>query len=182
MSFLFCLSFANRASDSGDLYIDFNRNHLTFPVACLGCQDYALFIFSFRSMHMHCIPSRISYHVYVLVVYFVVCFFPVLLLRVSSDNVAIVRIRSSTSVCLLHGLVLLPCGISGKMTIPSKSLLSLLARLLALSLCLCCDTYHLLILPPILLNQASNTPCPSKPLSGYVTALLNPSYSVVSCR
>ena len=26
------------------------------------------------------------------------------------------RIRSTTSVCLLHGLVLLPCGISGKMT------------------------------------------------------------------
>ena len=34
---------------------------------------------------------------------------------------------STSSVCLLHGLVLLPCGISGKMTIPSKSLLSLLA-------------------------------------------------------
>ena len=34
---------------------------------------------------------------------------------------------STTSVCLLHGLVLLPCGISGKMTIPSKSLLYLLA-------------------------------------------------------
>ena len=50
-----------------------------------------------------------------------------LLLRVGSDNVAFVRIHSSTSVCLLHGLVLLPCGISGKMTIPSKSLLSLLA-------------------------------------------------------
>ena len=31
------------------------------------------------------------------------------------------------SVYLLHGLVLLPCGISGKMIIPSKSLLSLLA-------------------------------------------------------
>ena len=48
-----------------------------------------------------------------------VCFFPVLLL--SSGNVAIVRIRSSmfgsvSSVRLLHGLVLLPCGISGKMT------------------------------------------------------------------
>src|SRR3954464_15773761 len=42
------------------------------------------------------------------------------------------------------------------MTIPSKSLLSLLARLLALLLCLCCDTYHLLVMPPILLNQASN--------------------------
>ena len=42
------------------------------------------------------------------------------------------RIRSTTlgsssSFRLLHGLVLLPCGISGKMTIPSKSLLSLLA-------------------------------------------------------
>ena len=56
-----------------------------------------------------------------------VCFFPVLLLWVGSDNVAFVRTRSTTSICLLHGLVLLPCGISGKMTIPSKSLLSLLA-------------------------------------------------------
>ena len=27
---LFCLPFANRASDSGDLYIDFDRNHLIF--------------------------------------------------------------------------------------------------------------------------------------------------------
>ena len=61
-----------------------------------------------------------------LCIYHVVCFFPVLLL--SSGNVAIVRIRSTTPVHLLHGLVLLPCGISGKMTIPSKSLLSLLAR------------------------------------------------------
>ena len=68
-----------------------------------------------------------SCHVYVMVVYYVVCFFPVLLLRVGSDNVAFVRIRLTTSICLLHGLVLLPCGISGKMTIPSKSLLSLLA-------------------------------------------------------
>ena len=53
--------------------------------------------------------------------------FPVLFLRVGSDNVAFVRIRSTTSVCLRHGLVLLPCGISGKMIIPSKSLLSLLS-------------------------------------------------------
>ena len=35
---------------------------------------------------------------------------------------------------------------------------------------------------PILLNQAPNPPCPSKPLFGYVTALHSPSYSVVSCR
>jgi hypothetical protein len=57
----------------------------------------------------------------VLSVYHVVCFFPVVLLLVSSCFVAIVRIRSSTvgsasSVRLLHGLVLLPCRISGKMT------------------------------------------------------------------
>jgi len=47
-------------------------------------------------------------------IYHVVCFFPVLLLR--SGNVAIVRIRSTTPVRLLHGLILLPSGISGKMT------------------------------------------------------------------
>ena len=51
---------------------------------------------------------------YVMVVYYIVCFFPVLLL--SSGNVAFVRIRSATLVRLLHGLVLLPSGISGKMT------------------------------------------------------------------
>ncbi|XP_073365022.1 uncharacterized protein [Aegilops tauschii subsp. strangulata] len=54
----------------------------------------------------------------------------------------VVRIRSTTSVFLLHGLVLLPSRISGKMTIPSKSLLSLLASCFALLLCRA--TYHLL--------------------------------------
>ena len=49
------------------------------------------------------------------------------ILLVGSDNVAFVSTRSTTSICLLHGLVLLPCGILGKMIIPSKSLLSLLA-------------------------------------------------------
>ena len=60
------------------------------------------------------------------------------LLRVGSVNVAFVRIRSTSSVCLLHGLVLLPCGISGKMTIPLKSLLSLLAS---------CSFYRYVALP-----------------------------------
>ena len=95
-----------------------------------------------------------SCHVYVMVVYHVVCFFTVLLLRVSFDNVAFVRIRSTTSVCLLHGLVLLPCGISGKMTIPSKSLLSLLA---SCSLyCYAALTTTCYIMLPILPCQASN--------------------------
>ena len=102
------------------------------------------------------------------------CLLCCLLLRVSSDNVAFVRIRSTTYVCLVRGLVLLPCGISGKMTIPSKSLLSLLAS---------CSLYFYAyavipttcsIMPPILPRQASNPPCPSKPLFGYVTAFAQP--------
>ena len=39
------------------------------------------------------------------------------MLLLSSGNVAIARIRSTSPVRLLHGLVLLPSGISGKMTI-----------------------------------------------------------------
>ena len=97
----------------------------------------------------------------------------------SSGNVAFVRTRSTTSVCLLHGLVLLPCGISGKMTLPSKSLLSLLASCFVLSLC--CATYHLLPCLPYC-HVKPLTHLPSKLLFGYVTALLSPSYSVVSCR
>ena len=51
-----------------------------------------------------------------------------LLLR--SGNVAIVRIRSTTPVRLLHGLVLLPSGISGKMT-ATLDLTTIIAMLVA---------------------------------------------------
>ena len=69
---------------------------------------------------------------------------------------------------------------AGKMTIPSKSLLSLLA---SCSLyCYAAIPTTCFIMPPILPCQTSNPPCPSKPLFGYVTALLSPSYSVASCR
>ena len=122
-----------------------------------------------------------SCHVDVLIVYYVVCFFPVLLLRVGSDNVAFVRTRSTTSVCLLLGLVLLPSGISGKMTV-TLDLTTIFVMLVVSMLSLCRSTYHLFIMPPILPCQTSNRPCPSKPLFGYVTALLSPSYSVASCR
>ena len=58
-----------------------------------------------------------------------------MLLLVSSYVVAIVRIRSSplgsaSSVRLLHGLVLLPCGISGKMTV-TLDLFTIIAMLVA---------------------------------------------------
>ena len=62
-----------------------------------------------------------------------------MLLLDSSRFVAIVRIRSSTlgsasSVRLLHGLVLLPCGISGKMT-ATLDLTTIIAMLVASFYC-----------------------------------------------
>ena len=95
---------------------------------------------------------RESCHVYVLCVHLVVCFFPVVLLLVSSCFVATVRIRSTTlgsasSVHLLHGLVLIPCRISGKMT-ATLDLTTIIAMLVASMLSLCRVTYHLLIKPP----------------------------------
>ena len=73
--------------------------------------------------------------VHVLFVYYVVCFFQVVLLLDSSCFVAIMRIRSSTlgsssSVRLLHGLVLLPSGISSKMTV-TLDIITTIAMLVA---------------------------------------------------
>ena len=53
-----------------------------------------------------------------------------MLLLNSSRVVAIVRIRSSSWLHLLHGLVLLPSGISGKMTI-TLDLITIIAMLVA---------------------------------------------------
>ena len=62
--YLFCLSFPNRASDSGDLYIDFDRNQLIFPAALLVFQVEARFNFSFpKHAYASHITSRISCHV-----------------------------------------------------------------------------------------------------------------------
>ena len=98
--------------------------HLICRIVCALCHamphytGHASYLFAHHAMLMWWLFTMLF------------AFFPVLLLRVGSNNVAFVRTRSSTSVCLLHGLVLLPCGISGKMIIPSKSLLSLLASCL----------------------------------------------------
>ena len=70
---------------------------------------------------------------YVLCVYHVVCFFPVVLLLDSSCFIAIVSIRSTTLVRLLRGFILLPCGISGKMT-ATLDLTTIIAMLRYLSL------------------------------------------------
>ena len=109
-----------------------------------------------------------------------------MLLFDSSCFVAIVRIRSSTlgsasSVRLLHGLVLLPCGFSSKMT-ATLDLTTIIAMLVA-------SFYRYATLPitcslslPNCHEPLTFDTLPSKPLLGYVTALLSPSYSVASCR
>ena len=75
------------------------------------------------------------------------CFFSIV-----PVSVAIVRIRSSTlgsasSVRLLHGLVLLPSRISGKMTI-TLDLTTIIDMLFVSMLSLCCASYHLFTKPP----------------------------------
>ena len=101
-----------------------------------------------------------------------------MLLIDSSRFVAIVRIRSCTlgsasSVRLLHGLVLLPCGISGKMT-ATLDLTTIIAMLVA-------SFYRFAALPITCSSSLPN--ChepltfdthPSKPLFGYVTVFAQP--------
>ena len=84
-----------------------------------------------------------------MVVYYVVCFFPVVRLLDSSGIVAIVRIHSTTLVHL-HGFALLPSWISGKMTV-TLDLTIIFAMLVVSMLSLCRATYHLFIKPPKLL-------------------------------
>ena len=116
----------------------------------------------------------------------VVCLLCYVLLLDNSRFVAVVRIRSSTlgsSSCLhlLHGFVLLPSGISGKMTI-TLDLITIIAMLVA-SFYRFAGYLSLVLQASQFAMSASNLfTLPSKPLFGYVTTLLSPSYSVVSCR
>ena len=61
--YLFCLPFPNCASDSDDLYIDFNRNQLPFPVALLDfhVEDRVNHSCANHAYASHT-ASRISYH------------------------------------------------------------------------------------------------------------------------
>ena len=85
-----------------------------------------------------------------------------LLLRVSPNNVTFVRICSTSSVCLLHGHVLLPCGISGKMT-ATLDLITIIAMLVA-------SFYRYAALPITCLSSLLN--CHDKPLT-FSTILAN---------
>ena len=79
----------------------------------------------------------------------------------------------ASSVRLLHGLVLLSCGISGKMT-ATLDLTTIISMLVA-------SFYHYAAPPITCLSSLPNChepltfdTLPSKPLFGYVTALLSP--------
>ena len=116
----------------------------------------------------------------------VVCLPCCVLLLDSSRFVAIVRIRPSTLgssswLHLLHGLVLLPSGISGKMTV-TLDLITIIAMLVASFYRFAALPIHLLLKPPILPWTSNLVTLPSKPLFCYDTALLSTSYSVASCR
>ena len=70
-----------------------------------------------------------------------------MLLLDSSYFLAIMRIRSTMLVHLLHALVLLLSGISGKMTV-TLDLTTIFAMLVVSMLSLCRATYHLFMKPP----------------------------------
>ena len=101
-----------------------------------------------------------------------------MLLLDSSRFVVIVRIRSSmlgssSWLHLLHGLVLLPSGISGKMTV-TLDLITIIAMLVA-------SFYRYAALPITCPSSLPNchepltfVTLPSKPLFGYVTAFAQP--------
>ena len=101
-----------------------------------------------------------------------------MLLLDSSRFVATVRIRSSTLgssswLHLLHGLVLLPSGISGKMT-ATLDLTTIIAMLVVSfyrygALLIFCSSSL-----PNCHEPLTFVTLPSKPLFGYVTALLSP--------
>ena len=83
------------------------------------------------------------------------------------------RIHSTTSVGLLLGLVLLPCWISGKMTI-TLDLITIIAMLVA-------SFYRYVALPitcssslPIAMSASNLFTLLSKPLLGYVIAFAQP--------
>ena len=87
----------------------------------------------------------------------------------------------ASCVRLLHGLVLLPSGISSKM-IATMDLTTIIAMLVASFYPYAALLSLALQASQIAMSASNLFTLPNKPLFGYVTALLSPSYSVVSCR
>ena len=128
---MFCLPFPNRASDSGDLYIDFNRNKLLFLVALLVFQVEARFNHSSSNLaYASHTASRISYHVCIMLfehcTWLIVFLLLVVLAWVEPGDEYV--IEEPVEYAYEDQANVNSENFAGKMTIPSKSLLSLLAR------------------------------------------------------
>ena len=157
-----CLPFPNRVSDSGVLYIDFNRNHLIFPVALLDFQVEARFNHSLSNLaYASHIASRIAYHVCIMLfelcTWLIVSFLLVCLVWVEPGD----EFANEEPVEFAYEDQGNSENFAGKMTIPSKSLLSLLARC-----SLFCYAYA--TIPTTCLSCLPN--CHVKPLTHHVLA------------
>ena len=166
MPLLFCLPFANRASDSGDIYIHFDRDHLIFPAAHLVCQvDALLILFLLEHAYALHITSRMSCHV----LHHVACalhhgwlLFPLLVFLLWVEPGDDYVIEEPVEYANEDQAFVNSENFGGKMSIPSKSLLCLLV---SCSLyCYAAIPTTCFIMPPILPCQASNSK--TKLLSG----------------
>ena len=123
MSFLNRLPFPNRNSDSDDLYIIFKRFHLIFPVAPLEFQVEARFMHSLSNLAY---ASHITYHLCIIL------FDPCSWLIVFRLLVCLVWVELGDEFANEEPVEFAfedpgnSDNFTGKMIIPSKSLLSLL--------------------------------------------------------
>ena len=129
---LFCLPFANCASDSGDLYINFDRNQLIFPAALLVYQFEAWFnLFLPEHAYALHITSRISCHVLHHVACALHCGWlclPLLVFLLWVEPGDEYVIEEPVKYAFEDQAYANTENFADKMTIPLKSLLSLLAR------------------------------------------------------
>ena len=118
------LPFPNRNSDSGVLYIVFKRFHLTFPVAYLDFQVEARFLHSLSNLAY---ASCIAYHPCILLIdpctWLIVSLLLVCLVWVEPGD----EFANEEPVEFAYEDQVNSDNFAGKMIIPSKSLLSLLA-------------------------------------------------------
>ena len=162
MPYLNCLPFPNRDSDSGDLYIVFKRFHLTFPVAHLDFQVEARFIHSLSNLaYASHIASRIAYHLCIILFelcpWLIVFRLLVCLVWVEPGD----EFANEEPIEFAFVDPVNSDNFAGKMIIPSKSLLSLLARC-----SLFCYAYA--TMPTTYLSCLPN--CHVKPLTHHVLA------------
>ena len=155
---------------------------------CCSCMHHLLpWVASYSICHASCL---VVHHVMfmcgvftMLFASFRLCFFSIVLILLRSwgfVRLSLVHLRPF--VFFMDSFFFL-AGFQARWPYPRNHYYLCYASLHALLPCQCYDAYHLFIKPPKLPCQPLTFfTLPSKPLFGYVTALLSPSYSVASCR